>query len=60
MEKLLRRLFDYQKFAKNERIEKMVQDLEDVKQDECLPEEALSFVTGGTNQENKENKGEKA
>lgn len=58
MEKLLKRLFDYQKFAKNERIEKMVSDLEEMQSMNFVPDEALSFVTGGKNQEKKENEGD--
>lgn len=54
MEKLLKKLFDFQKFEKNEKIEKMISDLDGKYEPELLMDDALSFAVGGQKQENKD------
>ena len=51
MEDKLKQLFDYQKFAKNEKIEKWVKELETKYEPELLTDDSLVFAVGGKKEE---------
>ena len=56
MENKLKQLFDYQKFAKNEKIEKWVKELETKYEPELLTDDSLVFAVGGKQDSNNQEK----
>ena len=54
IEKLLRRLFDYQRFEKDKRLDKIIREVEDrYSFSDCyISDLNLSLVAGGKNQDN--------
>ena len=59
MEKKIIQLLDYQKFEKNDKIEKMLSELEGKYETDLLDDEALSFAVGGVKQEDVKKENEK-
>ena len=47
MEKILKKLFEYQKFANNPSLQKIIEESEARCAYQELPDSALSFATGG-------------